>query len=55
MAKLTTCLVMTGRAQEASEFYSTLFGSEITQTVPDGQGGVMLCTFSLAGHEVGSC
>lgn len=52
MAKLTTCLVLTGRAQEASEFYCTIFGSDITQAVPDGQGGVMLCTFTLAGHDV---
>lgn len=52
IAKLTTCLILTGKALEASAFYCTLFGSEITQTVPDGQGGIMLRTFTLAGHDV---
>lgn len=44
--------VLTGRAKEAADFYCQVFGTEITQIVPDGQGGVMLCTFALAGHDV---
>ena len=52
MASLTTCLILSGRAQEAAEFYTRLFDTQITRTVPDGQGGVMLCTFTLAGHDV---
>lgn len=52
MTNLTTCLILTGRAGEAADFYCGVFDTHITQTVPDGQGGVMLCTFSVAGHEV---
>ena len=52
MASLVTCLVITGRAEEASEFYCALFNTTIERRVPDGQGGVMLCTFDLLGHCV---
>lgn len=52
MARLTTCLILSGRAKEAADFYCDVFGTGITQTVPDGEGGVMLCTFTLAGHDV---
>lgn len=52
MATLVTCLVISGRAEEASDFYCALFGTTIEQRVPDGQGGVMLCTFDLGGHRV---
>lgn len=52
MTSMTTCLILTGQAKEAADFYCQIFGTEITQTVPDGQGGVMLCTLVLAGHDV---
>lgn len=52
MRSLTTCLILTNRAKEAADFYCDVFGTDITQTVPDGQGGVMLCTVTLAGHDV---
>ena len=52
MTSLATCLILTGQAQEASEFYCELFDSHIEQTVPDGEGGIMICTFTLAGHDV---
>lgn len=52
MTSMTTCLILTGQAKEASNFYCQVFGTEIAQTVPDGEGGVMLCTFALAGHDV---
>lgn len=52
VTRLTTCLILTGRAKEAADLYCEAFGTETTQTVPDGEGGVMLCTFVLAGHEV---
>ena len=52
MASLTTCLILTGHAKEAADFYCGVFGTDITQTVTDGEGGVMLCTFALAGHDV---
>lgn len=52
MTSLTTCLILTGQAQEAADFYCDVFGTEITQAVPNGDEGVMLCTFTLAGHDV---
>ena len=52
MPNLTTCLLLTGRAKEAADFYCEVFGADITQSVPDGEGGVILCTFTLAGHDV---
>lgn len=52
MTSLVTCLILTGQAEEASKFYCELFDSHIEQAVPDGQGGIMLCTFTLAGHDV---
>lgn len=52
MAKTITALILTGRAAEAGEFYADLFGTGITNQVPDGQGGVLLCTLSLAGQEL---
>ncbi len=52
MTSLTTCLILTSQAKEAADFYCDVFDTGITQTVPDGEGGVMLCTFTLAGHDV---
>ena len=52
MTSMTTCLILTGRAKEAADFYCQIFSAEITHAVPDGQGGTMLCTFVLAGHDV---
>lgn len=52
MPNLTTCLILTGRAKEAADFYCDVFGTDITQSVPDGEGGVILCTFTLAQHEI---
>lgn len=52
MTSMSTCLILTGRAKEAADFYCDVFGTEITQTVPDEEGGVMLCTCTLAGHDV---
>lgn len=52
MASMTTSVLLSHGAQEAAAFYAEIFGTEITQSVPDGAGGVMLCTLELAGRPV---
>lgn len=52
MPKLNTCIVLKDQAEEAAEFYAGLFGVSAINRVPDGRGGVMLCTLRLADQDV---
>lgn len=52
MPKLNTCIVLKDQAEEAAEFYAGLFGVTEINRVPDGRGGVMLCTLRLADQDV---
>lgn len=50
-ATATTCFILTGLAKEAGEFYAEALGASDLSPVPDGQGGVMLYTFTALGHH----
>lgn len=52
MTSVSTALILTGRADEASRFYASALGTEVTRRVPDGHGGVLLATLEVAGHEI---
>lgn len=52
MATITNCLVLTGAAAEAAEFYAEVFGARVEARIPDGRGGVVLCTLRLCGQEL---
>jgi predicted 3-demethylubiquinone-9 3-methyltransferase (glyoxalase superfamily) len=58
MQKLTTCLWFNGNAEEAMEFYTSIFKdskkgkiSRYGDGAPMPKGTVMIATFELRGHE----